>query len=95
MVAGFCSGVSAQEIGDAAAGQHLAETWCSTCHVVSPAQQRAACTGAPDLAAIASLKSTIPLSLRALLLTPHDRMPDLHLSNVEIDDLTAYILGLR
>ena len=95
MVAGSRPGASAQEIGDTAAGQRLAETWCSTCHVVSPAPQRGASTGAPTFAAIARMKSTTPLSLRALLLTPHDRMPDLHLSNVEIDDLTAYILGLR
>jgi hypothetical protein len=41
------------------------------------------------------MKSTTPLSLRAFLQTPHERMPDLHLSRDEIDDLTAYILSLR
>jgi hypothetical protein len=44
---------------------------------------------------IASMSSTTPLSLRAFLLTPHARMPDLHLSRDEMDDLAAYILGLR
>jgi hypothetical protein len=41
------------------------------------------------------MSSTTPLSLRAFLLTPHARMPDLHLSRDEMDDLAAYILGLR
>jgi hypothetical protein len=33
--------------------------------------------------------------LRVFLQTPHDRMPDLHLSREEIDDLIAYILSMR
>ena len=41
------------------------------------------------------MKSTTPLSLRVFLQTPHNRMPDLHLSRTEIDDLIGYILSLR
>jgi mono/diheme cytochrome c family protein len=95
VLAGSCSRLAAQEVGDAAAGQNLAETWCSTCHVVAPRPQRGASTGAPTFTAIARMKSTTPLSLRAFLQTPHSLMPDLHLSRDEIDDLTAYILSLR
>ncbi len=95
LLAGSFSRLAAQEIGDAAAGRHLAETWCSTCHVVTPTTQRGASNGAPTFAANARKKSTTPLSLRAFLQTPHERMPDLHLSRDEIDDLTAYILSLR
>jgi mono/diheme cytochrome c family protein len=95
LLAGCLSRLAAQEIGDAAAGQNLGETWCSTCHVVTLTPQRGTSTGAPTFAAIARMKSTTPQSLRVFLRTPHDRMPDLHLSRDEIDDLTAYILGLR
>ncbi len=85
----------AQQIGDPTAGGQIAEGWCSSCHVVGPASQHGTSTGAPTFAAIARMKSTTPMSLRVFLLTPHPRMPDLHLSQDEIDDLGAYILSLR
>ena len=80
---------------DAAAGRHLAETWCSHCHVVSKRQSRGTSTGAPTFPAIAAEKAITPMALRAFLQTPHHRMPDLHLSRDEIDDVSAYILSLR
>jgi len=84
-----------QEIGDSIAGRQLAERWCSSCHVVGPGSEQGSSNGAPTFAAVARMKSTTPLSLRAFLLTPHARMPDLHLTRDEIDDLAAYILALR
>jgi len=68
---------------------------CSSCHLVSASPGGAVSNGAPTFAAIAGMKSTTVLSLRAFLQTPHDRMPDLHLSRDEIDDLAGYILSLR
>jgi mono/diheme cytochrome c family protein len=86
----------AQEKGDPAAGQRLAERWCSgPCHVIGPASARGTSTGVPTFAAIARMPSTTPMSLRVFLQTPHAGMPDLHLSRDEIDDLAAYILSLR
>jgi mono/diheme cytochrome c family protein len=86
---------AAQDIGDLAAGRQLAQTWCSSCHQVDPAQQRGVDNGVPAFIAIARMPSTTPLALRAFLQTPHAQMPDLHLSRNEIDDLTGYILSLR
>jgi len=85
----------AQETGDAAAGRRIAETWCSTCHVVGPSVKQGVSNGAPPFPAVAQMKSTTPMSLRVFLQTPHARMPDLHLTRDEIDDLSAYILSLR
>jgi mono/diheme cytochrome c family protein len=85
----------AQEVGDAAAGRRLAETWCSNCHVVSPTAERATANGVPTFTGIAQMPSTTPMSLNVFLQTSHSRMPDLHVSRQEIDDLTAYILSLR
>ena len=86
---------AAQHMPDAAAGGSLAEKWCTTCHVVSPTQDRGTSTGAPPFAAVADMKSTTAMALRAFLQTPHGRMPDLHLTHDEIDDIAAYILSLR
>ena len=88
-------GVKAQEPGDPVAGRQLAQTWCSTCHVVTRGQQQATSNGAPSFAAIAAQKSFTPMALSAFLQTPHHRMPDLHLSRDEIDDISAYIFSLR
>lgn len=85
----------AQEAVDPEAGQHLAETWCSNCHVVSPEQQRGSANGAPTFRAISEAKTTTELGLHAFLQTPHGRMPDLHLSREEIGDLAGYIISLR
>jgi len=85
----------AQDIGDPASGRSLARRWCETCHVVDATQQQAMSTGAPTFAAIAHMKSTTPMALRVFLQTPHGRMPDLHLTRGEIDDVSAYILSLK
>jgi cytochrome c len=89
------SPVAAQAVGDPDAGRHLSQTWCANCHVVSVAQPRGASTGAPSFREIAAQKSVTPMALSAFLQTPHHRMPDLHLSRNEIDDVSAYILSLR
>lgn len=86
---------AAQEPGDSAAGRVLAEKWCSSCHLVDADQQTATSSGAPTFPAIARMKSVTRLSLGVFLQTPHDRMPNLHLTRDEVDDVSAYILSLR
>lgn len=95
MLSACLNQAAAQEVGDAISGRQLAERWCSSCHVVSPTPSTGTSNGAPTFAAIANQKSTTALSLRVFLQTPHGRMPDLHLSRDEIDDLGAYMLSLR
>lgn len=84
----------ADDVGDPVAGRKVAQAWCSNCHVF-PGSTHATVTGAPSFSAIAANRSTTPLGLRAFLQTPHDRMPDLHLTNNEMDDLIAFILSTR
>ena len=85
---------AAEEIGDIAAGRRLAEIWCAGCHAL-PDVRVAVSNGAPSFDAIAQTRGLTPLSLRAFLQTPHQRMPDLHLRSDEIDDLGGFILSLR
>jgi mono/diheme cytochrome c family protein len=85
----------AQQAGDTAAGRRLADTWCSSCHLVGPDVTRAISNGVPTFFGIAQNKAITMLSLRVFLQTPHARMPDLHLSRDEVDNLAAYILSLR
>jgi hypothetical protein len=64
---------------------------CSNCHALAGSTQATA-TGAPAFSATAADRAVTPLSLRGFLQTPHNRMPDLHLSNTRMDDLISYIL---
>lgn len=91
----FPVGLSAQEIGDTVAGERLARNWCGGCHVIGPGAEQGTSNGAPTFAAIARMKSTTPMALTVFLQTPHGRMPDLHLSRSEIDNLIAYIISLK
>jgi len=78
------------------AGHQIATRWCSHCHLVGPEQMRAT-DAVPTFAAIANKPTTTASSLRAFLQAPHwaSRMPDLHLSRTEINNVAAYILSLR
>lgn len=87
--------VLAQQAGDPMVGRHLAETWCSGCHVVVPNPPRGVSNGAPSFAAVANMKSTTLMSLEVFLQSPHPPMPDLRLARGEIDDVAGYILSLR
>lgn len=92
--------------GDAEAGARLAKDVCAMCHVVSddqsqltrsdqfPDQERYALY-APAFADVAADPAVTAMSLRFLLQTPHLRMPDLHLTPQETDDVSAYILSLK
>ena len=82
----------AETAGDPAAGRRLARTWCGNCHAFV-GTTHATSTGAPSFSAVAANRSMTPATLRAFLRHRHDRMPDLHLSNTEIDDLIAFVLA--
>jgi len=84
----------ADDVGDPVAGRKLADAWCANCHAF-PGSKVATSTGAPSFPAIAANRAMTPLALRTFLQTTHDRMPDLHLSNNEMDDLIAFILASR
>jgi len=84
----------ADDIGDPAVGRRVAAAWCSNCHAF-PGTTQATVTGAPSFPAIAGAPTTTPLGLRAFLQTTHGRMPDLHLSNSEMDNLIAFILSTK
>lgn len=85
----------AQQEGDPAAGRRLAEAWCSGCHVIGPGASGPVVDATPTFPSIARMPSATGMSLRAFLLTPHSRMPDIQISREQTDDVMAYILSLR
>jgi mono/diheme cytochrome c family protein len=81
--------------GDPAAGYRLAQSSCSSCHLIDRSQATIGPNGAPTFSAVARMSSTTPISLRVFLQSPHSKMPNLKLTHDEIDDLVAYILSLK
>ena len=89
---------SAQDIpGNAAAGKRFSMGVCAECHMVAVGQSGLYRSDAPPFPDIANLPSTTVLSLRVFLQTPHAKrsMPDLVLTEDQMDDVIAYILSLR
>lgn len=81
--------------GDPEAGRAIAKTWCANCHSVEPGAARQSADGVPSFPAIANQASTTVMSLQAFLQTPHARMPNFQLSHRQIEDVIAYIIGLK
>lgn len=77
---------------DAERGETIAARWCSACHVVS-SDQKSASADVPSFADIA-LRRTDRKKLANFLVDPHPKMPDMHLTRSEIDDIVAYIRSL-
>lgn len=86
----------AAEVGAGARGRILAERWCAECHVVTAEQTRGS-SDAPSFFGLTGDHARTADGLADFLLLPgttHSRMPDLHLSRVEIADIVAYVVSL-
>ena len=90
------STIAAQSTKRVAAGRALAEKTCGWCHAIgrrgdSPNK------AAPPFRDIHARHPVLALRepISRAIATPHDRMPQLSLSNAEIDQMIAYINSLR
>lgn len=87
---------SAQDVpGDVTAGRIFAGKVCAKCHNVRKNGDLSPLPEAPPFQAVANHPSVTQLSLRVFLQSPHRRMPDLHLTAQERDDVISYILSLK
>lgn len=92
-----------QDVAEVDAGQRLATSICSTCHIVSRNQLKSPelWPRAPNFLAIANHRSISDKELRRFLSSPHHasakkrKMPELPLSNENIEQLIIYIKSLR
>ncbi|MBX9761088.1 MAG: cytochrome c [Beijerinckiaceae bacterium] len=101
LLAGAASNaVAVEQAGLVEDGRRIARESCAQCHVVEGAGDSTGKAGpagraAPPFAAVARMPSTTSVSLKVFLKTTHGAMPDIILSEAEIDALAAYILSLR
>ena len=80
---------------DAGKGQQLAERLCTTCHVVSSQSSGPAIAGVPTFHAIANHAGQTPERLAGALIIPHQPLPSIPLSHLEVRDIISYILSLK
>lgn len=77
-------------------GGKLAKTECVACHAVGgEADAKSPEPKAPRFVDVASMPSTTELSIKVFLRSSHRSMPNIMLSDEEIDSVASYILGLR
>ena len=78
------------------AGLKLAETFCQTCHLVSDAApDKPVTVGIPSFRGIANKPGQTGKAIERVLINPHPPMPDMKLTNIEIQDIIAYLDSLR
>lgn len=79
---------------DLVAGELLADKWCAQCHGVRP-NRLGPNLSAPTFSELAAEPSITEYSLRALLTSPHETMPQITFTPDEMDDIVGYILSLK
>jgi len=90
----FNSGL-AQRAPDPIEGENIAENLCSSCHIVGTSASGVVNADVPSFTSIAnSPDQTLERIIRKIVI-PHQPMPDLQLTRLEIADVAAYILSLR
>ena len=78
----------AQTPGDPASGQRIAQTWCLSCHSLTPGTSS---DGPPSFPDIARNPAKTDDHLRIWLTRPHAPMPDYMLARDDINDIIAFL----
>jgi mono/diheme cytochrome c family protein len=78
--------------GDASEGAATARKWCAECHDITGSTTS---DKVPGWRHIANDPERTPEKLRNFLVRPHGEMPQIALTQRQIDNLLAYIATLR
>ena len=79
--------------GNLDAGAEIAMRWCSSCHLVTVDGEGS--DAAPPFAMLAQDPDLSDGSMRAWIMDPHQGMPRLDLTDMQIEDVVAYIRSLE
>ena len=91
---GLAAGGALNTTPDVQAGHALAQRWCAVCHKVEAGDQQMTDVP-PTFESVAQMPSATETSLKVWLQTSHPNMPNLRLSQDEMNDVAAYILSLK
>ena len=85
----------AVDIGDARKGLAYAQSVCATCHNISRSDENSPNPRAPPFKKIANTPGMTVTALTVWSRTVHPTMPNLVIHPDDMDNLIAYILGMR
>jgi len=87
--------VASQELGNAKGGETIAKAVCAECHAVEKGAGASRNAKAPRFQTLATTRGMTPMAITVALRSSHREMPNLELSNREVDDLIAYFGVLK
>lgn len=88
-------GARGQEIGDARAGLGYAQRICAECHAVLASQEVSPVAKATPFKVVANTPGMTGTAIAVWLRTSHPTMPNLIVQGDDLENLVAYILGLK
>ncbi|WP_244564766.1 c-type cytochrome [Rhizobium sullae] len=95
VIAGTFAAVPAARAQDILHGHRLALEVCATCHAVLADQTRSPVAEAPSFEAVAVTPGMTAMALNVWLTAQsHPTMPNIILSQTDVQDVSAYILSL-
>jgi mono/diheme cytochrome c family protein len=87
--------LSQSVLTDPGRGRELAESLCSTCHVVDASPGNIAKSDVSSFYSIANRADQSQERLAGAIIFPHPAMPKVSFTNAELRDIIAYIMSLR
>lgn len=81
--------------GDPRLGHALAQDDCVQCHEIEAGERDGQLPDPPSFQILADDPAMTALALRVFLHSPHANMPNLILSDADVDDIVAYIHSLK
>ncbi|MCY1745265.1 c-type cytochrome [Ensifer sp. SL37] len=96
VIAGTIAVASTVQAQDVQQGRRLALEVCAACHAVLAGQIRSPVAEAPSFEAVTATPGMTSAALNAWLTAQdHPTMPNIMLSQTDVQDVSAYILSLR
>lgn len=72
-------------------GRSVAQTWCVSCHAIGEGTQTSALVGAPSFRSMGASGDYDAQALAAALLRPHPVMPDMPVTQRDLEGVAAYM----
>lgn len=93
LAAGALLAASAAHAQDPAVerGRSIAQTWCVSCHAIGEGTQTSALVGAPSFRSLGASGDYDGEALAAALLRPHPVMPEMPLTERDLDAVAAFL----
>ena len=82
-------------VTDPGRGREIAESLCSTCHIVDASPGNVAKSDISSFYSIANRPAQSQERLAGAIIFPHPAMPKVSFTNSELRDVISYIMSLR